>query len=149
MNELHVMNDSLDKKWGTQLMIGGQPHVIWLWMQDDTTEDADTDNDAYQFQLSRMIQKDGQWTNSSAVQMRDGSWVTQGVSQWRVDSQHGGSIFTLYDTFLAKVNAYILEQGEPPVDTGFPEDGTTTEQAIWLLQVGTIINSEGLVERAS
>ena len=150
MNEIHPMMDSTDKKFGPQLMIGGRAHVMWLWMTDDTTADEDRDPDAYQLQLSPIELKGLTYTNGGVAKTKDGTFCSEGVSQWRVDNQHDGDVFKLFDSFLAKVNKYIddfsVEEDDMVEDAGFPKEGTLTEQVLWLLTNGVAV-VEGKVVR--
>jgi hypothetical protein len=149
-NEIHFMRDSEDKKFGVQFRVGGQPYVIWMWMTDDTADDADRDADAYQVQVSPIVLKGNVYTNGSAVKTEDGTLVLQAINKWRVDNQFDGSVIKLYESFLEKVNKFIKEntkEDDVPADVaGFPVDGTITEQLIWLVQKGTKIEN-GEVKR--
>ncbi len=152
MNELHVMNDTADKIYGNQKMIGGQPWVIMVWMQPDDgnntgpdvrfpSQDDDNDDDVYQLYLALMVEKDGKWQDDIVAKLNDGTLVTQAISGTRIRDDFGGDDKALYDHFLSKVNEFVDEKGGDPIEPGTFPDGTITENIIWRVKYGT---KEGL-----
>lgn len=148
MNEIYQIQDSTDKAFGRQLMIGGIAYVMWLWYTDDTASDEDREPDAYQLTLSPIKLNGLSYTNGNACQMDAGGYVVQGVSQWRLDNQFDGDARKLYEAFLVKVNQFITENsGDEPVTDpsgdAYPENGTLTEQIYWLLKQGDeVVNGQ-------
>lgn len=117
--------------YGKQFIHAGVEYVVTHWLDDS--------NQPYQMSLSLVTERNGKFIAGRNV-------AAAGTSPAFVT--HQGGVEGTIETFLSRANAYLLAQGEPPVDSGFPTDGSDLEKFNWFIKNGlSYIN--GQLERVA
>ena len=138
--------DSGDYHYGLQIPIGDDRYVIRYDTTDDGYQkDDDRLEDSYQFLLVKIVFDGTKYKSGTIAKTRDGLPVNVNLNPFILESRFQNDTRLAYQSFLDKVNRFIQEAGI--VDTsGFPEDGTVTEQFEWLFKETVLQNGKVVVK---
>lgn len=147
-NEYHVINNDSYNYHALQIRIGADIWVIKHWLAEDGYQtDGDSDPDAYQIALRKVVLNGLEYIASSNIaKLKDGSLVLLGLNPSTLERTYGGDIVRAYhEGFIDRINQFIIESGE--VDTGedYPAAGTATEKFQWLVE-NTYLDTDGVVK---